>query len=90
MFVDSMSPLDRPWLGVASMGDSVLADLLPERDEGAAAAARGPCQPPVLCFLACLAPDHEDVPQALHEQVGAVQPWVGLGKSRPACWPAAR
>lgn len=50
-----------------------------EVDEGRDSAATGPGQPPVQRLLAGLALDLEDEPQVFFEQVGTVQPRVGLG-----------
>ena len=79
VLTDSISPLDRPWSRAASMACAVSHDAAGQLDEGGDAAAPGPGDPPVQGLLAFFALDREHVPQALFEQVGAVQPGVGLG-----------
>ena len=79
VLTDSISALDRPWSSVAWIVRADRGDALGEVDEGGDAAAAGPGQPPVQGGLAGFALDGEHVAQAFFEQVGAVQPGVGLG-----------
>lgn len=54
-------------------------DTADQFDEHRDAAAPCPAEPPVQGLLAVLAFDRENPPQAFFEQIGAIQPGVGLG-----------
>ena len=74
-----MSPWDRPWSRAASDDLAVTHDTADQFDEHRDAAAPCPAEPPVQGLLAVLAFDRENPPQAFFEQIGAIQPGVGLG-----------
>jgi len=79
VLVDSMSPFDRPCSRVCVDGSAVSDDPLLQDDELRDATAPGPADPSVQSFFACLALEDEHQAQALLEQVGPIQPGVGLG-----------
>ena len=79
VLTDSMSPLDRPCSMAARIWGGVLDDAALERDERFDAAASGPGDPAVEGFGGLVGGEFEDRPQAFLEQVGAVEPGVGLG-----------
>jgi hypothetical protein len=60
-------------------GLAVSLDAAGQLDEYRDAAAPGPGDPPVQGLFAFLALDRKHMPQTLFEQIGAVQPSVGLG-----------
>ena len=78
VLVDSISPWERPWSRAASMAWRC-HDAAGQLHEHWDAAAPRPGDPPVQGLLAFLAFDREHMPQALFEQIGAIQPGIGLG-----------
>jgi len=60
-------------------GGAVFDDAALQLDEGGDAASSSPADPAVEGFLSGVAFEHENGPEAFFEQVGAVQPGVGLG-----------
>ena len=79
VLVDSISPWDRPWSRAASMASRCRTMRSAQLDEYRDAAAPRPGDPPVQGLLAFLALDRKHMPQALFEQIGAIQAGVGLG-----------
>ena len=79
VLTDSIRPLDRPCSIAARIESLVFHDAALQGDERGDAAAAGPADPPVRAPRRLRPGRAEDQPEAFLEQVGPVQPGVGLG-----------
>ena len=79
VLVDSISALDSSWVSAARIAGRCLRIRRPSATKAGIRQRARPGLPAVQRLDPGVALDREHVPQALFEQVGAVQPGVGLG-----------